>query len=190
MSLFRFARCSLFSFFHSPMYMEYPSPVWPRTTKARYDIPSNIEYRTRYLPELPGEQSGWRRVGVAARYDPRQNMLKSDYRYILEEQQYNNGYRYRLKDNDQFGAKIAPIPVGWHQTKLHDYQVVKAHNFPEAPHLKSTKLQRQPLFFQVKLDLRVTPLADYRPDNPFGDLPMMDTRYRSSVLSVPVRKQV
>ena len=159
------------------------SKVWQRTTKANDDIYSNPEHRTRYLPPLPGEQSGWRRVGVAAKYNPQQNMLKSGYRFVLEEQQYNNGFRYRIQDNEQ----IAPIRLGWHQTKVHNDQVLKAHNFPEG---KSTRDQRMPEFYQIRLDMKSNFGADYRPENIFGDAPMTDSKYRSSNVSQPVRKQV
>ena len=162
------------------------SKVWQRTTRQNQDIYSNPEHRTRYLPPLPGAQSGWRRVGVAAKYNPQQNMLTSGFRFVLEEQMYNNGYRYRIQDNEE----IAPIRLGWHQVKVHDDQVLKAHNFPTSDSIKSTELQRTPRFFRIKLDMHTDFDADYRPVNIFGDSPMTDSRYRSSNVTMPVRKQV
>lgn len=162
------------------------SKVWERTTKRNNDIVSNPEHRTRYLPPLPGAQSQWRRVGVAAKYNAQQNMLTSGFRFVLEEQMYNNGYRYRIQDNEE----IAPIRLGWHQVKVRDEQVLKVHNFPTGDSQKSTEFRRSPRFFRIKLDLHTNFDANYKPVNIFGDSPMNDSRYRTSNVSMPVRKQV
>jgi hypothetical protein len=148
---------------------------------------SNPERRTRYLPPLPGAQSNWRRVGVAARYYPKQRQLKSGFRFVLEEQLYNDGYRYRLRNNDfkSPDENRAPIPLGWHQMKARNDQVLMARHVPQ-----STNPPSPPSFYQIKLDMKAEFSASYRPENLFGDSQMSASVYRKSTMDIPMRKQV
>lgn len=160
--------------------------MWQRTTLYNEVPDVNPESRTYYLKELPGEQGPWKKIGKSAPvvmqssgYPRPQGQvaytLKSNYRYILEEQPYNNGFRYRLTSSEE----IKPINLVWRQQHIKNDEVIQRDPV-ETP--------GKQLYYTVKLDMKAEFDENYRPADLFGDTPSSDTKYRVGHINIPVRK--
>lgn len=138
--------------------------------------PLNVVVRQpKLIPPPAGVQSDWIKVGKAAKYDMGQNVLKSGFRFVLEEQKFNDGYRYRIQHNDE----PETICLGLYKNKVQTDAILKAINPTETPR-----------FFKITIDLHTIFDAAYRPANIFGDSPMSNSKYRKSTIDLPIRRQV
>lgn len=161
--------------------------VFARATIANEMPKVNPEQRFMFLNELPGEQTNWAVVGKAARYDMTGKKIDSDYRFVLEEQQYNWGYRYKLSSKSM---DIADVPLAWRKNKITTGEVIQedegyaADNGRISPHVH---------YYLVSLDTssRFTGVSGDMFTNNEEELSREEVKkYRGFNIDVPMRRQV